>query len=871
MGSFVYAPQIRVFVEAGGNYYKKDTSSRTYDVSEDLVSGSLTRRVDGVSDFTFTLLNPKRKYDQIFTPNDRITVMMKRVTWVRVLTGYLTEVPLLTAWPRNVSITASCSLKRLQYSYWDPESAYTQQMIMDALGASTGSGQNTDGGMTNVVLSVLEKVIGWPSSKVHIAKIPDDWFNVARKIAASVEKGAEESDALAKKFFSTLGGMGTVTGGGAGGVSTGNAGNAAGVLGSSVGEFGETGCRNAEKIFAAGAALNATTSDQTVALMTAMQESHLGEDPNTNNPNQYQAVGVFQQRYTLSEWGGSLQSCLDVSASATRFFEHLFKMVPNRTSMPLGQQANTVQRAGADQTVNFQKWEAKASAMVEKIMAGVQSKAPSSGLSRLPAPGTTSSTGTASNLQIIQGAKDLVAKWPSIPYTQRYGGTQMAVLSAEPPPGLDCSSFVQAVVLRVLGGLYDFNQARVVADQRTVCRIISVDVALKTPGALLFNGTEHVEISIGDGQHSIGAHHTGTFASIQSTSARSWTDGGLLPRVNYGALGTGDGTSEGGTSDGSGATTAAERTVYTDPYSSMPGYNPNDPFDRLFGDTAWQPLVSQQTSEAYVLSQALTGPKALLNDQPLLPYLKNLFSASMRSFCSAPNGDLIAWFPDYYGLWGTAAKMTVEAIEVKDFSVTWSDAFFVTHQFTATTPSGGAGQNGLDLSTGNVTPLVSSVTDPLIIAQSLSYTRGIASIDIPAMMYALFKVDASDAEAQAFGQWIYRRFGARPDFQQLPNLVGPSAEFFAAIYLFMRQWAYQYNADIPLTFMPELFPGMLIQIPDFSFQGYVNSVTHTFQFGEGGHFSTSVNISAPARLNDSGNGADVLIGLPSAGDFMRRS
>jgi cell wall-associated NlpC family hydrolase len=865
VGSFIYTPQIRVLVEAGGNYYRKDTSPRTYDVSADLVSGTMNRRVDGVSDFNFTLLNPRRKYDQIFTPNDRITVLMKRVEWVRVFTGYLNKVPLMTAWPRNVSLTASCSLKRLQYWYWDPESAYTQQMIMNALSAARGSGVNTDGGMTNVVLSVLNNVVGWPNSKVHIAKIPDDWFAVAQKIAAAVEKGALESDALAKQFFQSLGSSGVI--GGTQGDSTAGTGNVGGTLGTAqIGEFGTVALRNAEKIFAQGSSMSATTSDQIVALMTAMQETHLGEDPRTNIPNEYDAVGVFQQRYKLSEWGGSLQSCLDVQQSAKRFFEHLFKMIPSRATMAKGQQANTVQRAGADQTVNFQKWEGAATTLVNKIQ-GKTASTTADTANTGKAPGSTTSVGNATNLQMIQGAKDFVASYPSIPYTQKYGGTQMAVLAATPPPGLDCSSFVQAVVLRVLGGLYDFQHARVVSEQRTVCRIIDVATALKTPGALLFNGNEHVEMSIGDGKHSVGAHHTGTVASVQGTSASYWTDGGLIPRVSYGPLGTGDGTATGGTTDGTGATGAATKRVYNDAYSSMPGYNPNDPFDRLFGDTVWQPLVSQETSEAYALSQSLTGIKSLLNDQPLLPYLKNLFSATMRSFSSAPNGDLIAWFPDYYGLWGTAAKMVVQPIEVKDFSVDWDDSYFVTHQFTATTPSGGAGQNGLDLSTGQVSPLVSSVTDPLVIAQNLAYTRGIASIDIPAMMYAMFKVSATDAQAKSFAAWIYKRFGARPDFQQLPNLVGPSAEFFASIYFFMRQWAYQYNADIPLTFMPELYPGMLIQIPAFSFQGYVNSVTHSFQFGKDGYFSTQVNISAPARLSESGNAADVLIGLPSAGDF----
>lgn len=858
----IYAPQIKVYVEAGGNYYRPNQKPTIYDVSDDLVSGSLNRIVDGVSSFNFTLQNPRRKYDQIFTPNDRVTVLMKRLTWVRVFTGYLNQVPLLTAWPRNVDLTASCSLKRLQYWYWDPEAAYTQQMIMNSLAAANGTGLTSDGGMTNVVLSILNNVVGWPNSKVHIAQIPDDWFKIAQKIATSVEKSAEESDALAKQFFASLGGGGTL--GGTGGSTTGG-GAVSGVLGSSFQGFTATGLRNAETIYSMGTTLGATTSDQIVALMVAMQESTLGDNPNTNTPNSYGAVGVFQQRYQYPEWGGSLQGCIDVAASAKRFFQHLFSMVPNRTSMPKAQQAETVQRSG--QGSLYAKWEPQATAMVTKMQNAAAATTSTGTTSSTPAP-TSNATGTVSNLQFVEVAKGFVTQYPAIPYTEKYGGTQMAVLTSNPPPGLDCSSFVQAVVLRALGGLYGFQQARVVAEQRSICQIIPLQEALNTPGALLFNGTQHVEISIGDGKNSVGAHHSGTFAGVAGASAAYFTDGGLVPRVTYAKVGGGGGTTT--SSSGSTSTTAggASSSIYTDPYSSTPGYNPNDPFDKLFGDTAWTPLTTSQQDEAYLVSQALTGVKSLLNDQPLLPYLKNLFSSSMRSFCSAPNGDLIGWFPDYYGLWGTAAVMVVESIEVQDFSVTWDDSFFVTHQFTATTPQGGAGQNGLDIATGNVSSQVPDAFDPLVVAQNLAYTRGIASIDIPAMMYAMFKVDATPAQAQAFSAWIYKRFGARPDFQQLPNLVGPSAEFFSAIYFFMRQWAYQYNADIPLTFMPELYPGMLIQIPDFSFQGYVNSVTHTFQYGPNGGFSTSVNISAPARLSADGNSANVLIGLPSAGGFM---
>lgn len=818
-------------------------------MSNDVVNGQLTRRVDGVSDFQFTLLNPRRKYDQVFTPNDRITVLMKRVTWVRVFTGYLNQVPLLTAWPRNVTLTASCSLKRLQYWYWDPESAYTQQMIMNALSAAAGTGQTDDGGMTNVVLSILKNVVGWPESKVHIAQIPPDWFKVAYKIAESVNKDAEESDQLAQQFFQSLGGSGTV--GGSGGGST----SVASLTGDYGGYNSADQKKNAVTIYNTGRDMGATTRDEIVAIMTAMQESELINLPSGDADS----VGLFQQRPSQG-WGTKTQ-ILDPVYASKRFFTALFN-VNNRDKMTLGQECQTVQHSAYPNA--YTKHQAAATQMVADMQkAGGLNSITTSGVS------TSNAIGTCTNKQLVQVAKDLVTTYPSIPYTEKYGGTQIAVISKNPPPGLDCSSFVQAVVLRALGSLYGFP--RTSETQFPACRSISVDVALKTPGALLFKGSPpfHVEMSVGDGVHSVGAHHTGTFASVESTSAGYWDHGGLIPRVNYGKLGQSDGSVGGGQTTGTpGASAADQGSTFTDEYSDTPGYDPNNPFDRLFGDTAWQPIASQQNDPAYILSQSLTGIKSLLNDQPLLPYLKNLFSSGMRSFSSAPNGDLISWFPDYYGLWGTSAKMVVQPIEIEDFNVTWDDSFFVTHQFTATTPQGGAGQNGLDLSTGQVSSLANAALDPLVVAQSLSYTRGIASIDIPALMYALFKISPSEAQAAAFSKWIYQRFGARPDFQSLPNLVGPSAQFFAAIYFFMRQWAYQYNADIPLTFMPELYPGMLIQIPAFSFQGYVNQVVHSFQMGDGGYFKTQVNISAPARLDDTGNAANVLIGLPRAGGLL---
>jgi hypothetical protein len=52
-----------------------------------------------------------------------------------------------------------------------------------------------------------------------------------------------------------------------------------------------------------------------------------------------------------------------------------------------------------------------------------------------------------------------------------------------------------------------------------------------------------------------------------------------------------------------------------------------------------------------------------------------------------------------------------------------------------------------------------------------------------------------------------------------------------------------------MTFMPELWPGMILQIPAYNFQCYVEEVTHTGSFGPSGGFKTEAKIVAPAPMD----------------------
>lgn len=826
LGTLLYAPGIKVYITTEDN--------GTLDVSDDLTDGTLVRRSDGVSTFNFQLQNARRKYDGRFAPNDRIIVMLKRFTWLRVFTGYLNSVPLITAWPRVVPFSASCSLKRLQYWYWDPGLSASQNMVATALNAAKNP---DDGGVSNAVLTILKDVVGWPEEKVHIAGIPEDWFKFAYKIAQDVDALAEEADEIAAQFYGILGGSGSVGGNTGSAVATGTLkpGTYGGV------HLDAQMARNAEIIYNVGHQVSGITDrDIVTALMAAMQESSL----HNLSGGDRDSAGLFQMRPSMG-WGSHKQVTNPQYASK-KFFTTL-KGVKGRARMSPTQAAQAVERSATPSA--YARWQRMAEAVVKFLNNKGSGKSLGSDTSfqnnanNWQKNAQSGKQGKSTGADLLQTALTLVKNHPHIPY--RFGGDSPP--QSKTPTALDCSSFVQWCIYHTTGGLH--GCPRTSQAQSSWCKskgkIVSASQGMKTKGALMFRGgvgaAHHVEISLGDGKHTVGAHHTGTYCGVISSSASYWSEAGIVPDMAY-DVGAGGGGGGGGGDTGVPVTTA----------STQPWYNPNDKFDRLFGNNPWVANFDIDTA----FSEALGGVRALLNDQPLLPYLKNLFNSTMRSFCSAPNGDLIAWFPDYYGIWGTSAAMVIEPIELKDFYVEWSDDFFVTHQFTVAPLS----RQSLDLATG-----VSEAGGPL----SVVTTTGIASIDVPSIMYALFGLEPTKEAAQKFIDYIYKRFGARPDFQQMPGVIGPKGEFFSALFLFMRQWAYQYNADIPITFMPELWPGMLVKIPEFDFQAYVTTVTHSFQMGESGGFSTTINIAAPARLSKaSGDRSNNLIGLPVAGGLF---
>jgi hypothetical protein len=68
----------------------------------------------------------------------------------------------------------------------------------------------------------------------------------------------------------------------------------------------------------------------------------------------------------------------------------------------------------------------------------------------------------------------------------------------------------------------------------------------------------------------------------------------------------------------------------------------------------------------------------------------------------------------------------------------------------------------------------------------------------------------------------------------------------------MLLWASQFQSTFSFTFMPEIYPGMIVAFPRHGIQMYVNEVFHQFDYVNG--FTTTATLMAPAAYDPSGSG-----------------
>lgn len=252
------------------------------------------------------------------------------------------------------------------------------------------------------------------------------------------------------------------------------------------------------------------------------------------------------------------------------------------------------------------------------------------------------------------------------------------------------------------------------------------------------------------------------------------------------------------------------------------------------------------------LSLSLKGERSLMNDKPLLPFVEQLCQGSLRNFASLPNGNFYAFIPDYFGgLTGREAYWQIHDIEILSGEIQLSDEALATHVYvvgdTATI------DQSIDVfekiqTSGVITifnafmaDFLNGVNDPTVTQEgkpkplaTQQYNQEIEKV--PSL--------AEKSKAVAF----LEKYGARPYYEEAPMIRSHYFETFLAYQLFCLLWSKQFLTTFEFTFMPELFPGGLVQFPEHGIQCYIDEVQHSGDY-EGG-FRTIAALSAPTALSN---------------------
>jgi hypothetical protein len=228
----------------------------------------------------------------------------------------------------------------------------------------------------------------------------------------------------------------------------------------------------------------------------------------------------------------------------------------------------------------------------------------------------------------------------------------------------------------------------------------------------------------------------------------------------------------------------------------------------------------QLQSTDFAESTLLQGKRALANDVSLFEWIQTMATAGGRSFCSLPNGDFYAFFPDYFRWFGERTPyFLIEDIEIIDLSASLSDRDLRTHVFTA-----GSRFSDQVESFDRILSQVASVEDETGFNVFVNFGRN-GHRD---------KFNAID---------FLKRFGARPEVYDMPQVRHPVLLWMAAWTKFAQMWAEIYLTSAEFTFMPELLPGGLVSFGN-RFTMFVEEVRHDIDRSSG--FRTTATLKAPS-------------------------
>lgn len=254
-------------------------------------------------------------------------------------------------------------------------------------------------------------------------------------------------------------------------------------------------------------------------------------------------------------------------------------------------------------------------------------------------------------------------------------------------------------------------------------------------------------------------------------------------------------------------------------------------------------------------SMALTGERSLMNDEPILPFIQQLCASSLREFQSMPNGNFFAFFPDYFGgLNHRTPYWEIRDIEILSGHIDISDDQLATHVYVVGDTNIWDTQVTMEdriRSSGNVTVMTAFMADFMNGIYSPELEKKKAKNKDEKIAQKEYEKKIKEVPTLAQGEQaiaFLKKYGARPNYEEVPYIRAPFFEMFYAYQKFCLLWAKQFITTFEFTFMPELFPGGIVAFPDHGIQCFIDEVVHEGSYESG--FITRANLSAPTALRN---------------------
>ena len=851
----VYAPKAWVFT--------RQHSGQILNLTDYVTAGQVQRVVDQASTATVTLRNPNKMFtipkSPSFLPMDGITIWLQRLAGfpVQVFTGYLDETPYYQMYPGSITISATCTLKRLVYSYFDPSlpSVNTWLSKYGWINSGTGVAYSTagtysqatiaqgkaqtlvDGGLAKLLWAALVDFGDWKDTNIWIENLPSGDTGIAARMAKLIAESATTSDDQTQAFTQFLD---TVVGASSQGTGGGNA--AGGGGGGTV----NSPLLNSNQNTFSSVVSTLTGLDPAVVAAWVISEEPKSSTQAPNGANNWLNIGSFDSG-NWSTLGGDFSTPTAGGQTTAKFLQgswggastgiqNIMKTVGQAPS----QQISAIQNSGWA-TSHYPNLPSVYQSIVKGggVTASTSSTAQTgtSVSTTSPHVGGSDSSGAQpgqtqqSVINCITEAANVI-NGKGYPYIWGGGHSQAGTPSggtAGSGVGFDCSGSVAAVL----------SAANIITPGSSVGADDTVISQLQSAGLIQpgeGSGIPEVTLYDNPGTHiymRINGQFWGTWAGgqVSGSGGGNWQPSGfhmsgynayhfstatLNQNTTYSlGLGTAVTTTPGG---GSGTSAQTDDVLSTAKAVAFTG------------QLNWPTVQDMVTAE--ILGQYKRG---LMHDQQLMPFIQQLANASMRHFQSLPNGDFFAFYPDYFGETGHRKPYwIIDDLEVLTGDIYLNDQTLVTHEYAV-------GDN------------LYPVNDPLL--NDLS-SAGAINIFNAFLQKDLLDTQGPNASAMAQGGMsdimnndtalaFLKRYGVRPKVDNFPMIRSQVFEMFMAYQQFMLAWAGQFRTPFSFTFMPELFPGGKVAFSGQGLMMYINSVTHTWDYSEG--FTTEAELMAPSK------------------------